>query len=828
MGGIMGRCRALLPLGAGAFIVAVLITGCFSAPASSPEPTPTIGADPNPCSTAYALLTSGLLTEAESEYTALLTPSQGKSVPQCAVPGLQNVAKAREDAARLASFGERAATEGNLAVARKYYTEALNEDSGNQAAESGLQTLDQQRPNGIRQARDYWNQVVDNTLAPLGQLFLWLLAVGVGIYILYLLARVTARLPLPERPSQQGLMKILARSFFGIALLAAIVAAAIGLTGGPHGGPAGRWWLGFLVAAGLLVVAGCVLMGWCLRSGMRIQATVTNEEGSQDNAARAFLVGRLDALGAKPPRGFDLPQDTDVTSLTDVVTLLPGGGFLSALVSFLTANGPVTPWQAAITLIDQDQLLVTLHRNRRLIVTCLANRAALFFPASASANVTAIGENEMLTIAAAIILVTMAMAEKDSQLRAGLCGATRWESVAGQVLATQQGLGGSDDLSQALLDRAVDIDPGNLAAREAKIAMSGRRASDPAGRREFANQISRLAGINWEDPGNRPLQLRVFYSDAAGWCNVYLDSRAGQPRPSENKLVEDWEEARLRTTALVKILGKMADGENVSRNTSNSSPDTITAYMKTAAYALWMGLKEARPRGAAWTGEDEQTDEAVKGWRPTGRLTTRTSYDEACMEAVEGNYDKALDFLKLAVADKGLRMWARLDPSFEILREDSSAKVEFLDIVADPPPESFINLKPLSSHAGQLSDIGVETARDLRNLTAGDDEVQQCARAVGVPPLVVQRWHNISILGTLSPDGPDLAQLDLLLAADVDSVAKLQAQVDTDIDELHKRLEDEAADRQVTIPSQDDLRRWSSLAPSPPGRGQPASGPVSR
>ena len=145
-----------------------------------------------------------------------------------------------------------------------------------------------------------------------------------------------------------------------------------------------------------------------------------------------------------------------------------------------------------------------------------------------------------------------------------------------------------------------------------------------------------------------------------------------------------------------------------------------------------------------------------------------------------------------------------------MLREDSSAKEEFLGIVADPPPGSFINLKPLSRHAGQLSDIGVETARDLRNLTASDDEVRQCARAVGVPPLVVQRWHDISILGTLSPDGPDLAQLALLLAADVDSVAKLQAQVDAGIDELHKRLEDEAADRLVTIPSQDDLRRWAS------------------
>ena len=52
----------------------------------------------------------------------------------------------------------------------------------------------------------------------------------------------------------------------------------------------------------------------------------------------------------------------------------------------------------------------------------------------------------------------MAEVGSGSPLQLGLNGASSWASVAGQVLATQQGFGGNEDLSKALLAR--DDGPG--------------------------------------------------------------------------------------------------------------------------------------------------------------------------------------------------------------------------------------------------------------------------------------------------------------------------------------------------------------------------------
>ena len=812
----MQSCRYLLRLGAGAFMLAVLITGCATAPPSSRAtpvtpvtPAPAVTMNAHPCATANALFAAGLLSEAEDQYASLLAPPAGKSIPRCAVTGLRNVAAAREQADQWAAYGDRAAAAGDLNAARQDYAKALSMDHGNQAAAAGLQKVNQQSPNSIRQARDYWGQIVTNTVVPLGQFLLWLAAVGVAIYILYLLTRVGSRLRLPEKPTWRGPLKACALSAFALAAVAAAVAAVVGVTHWPHGWQVGRWWVGLLIAAGALALAGCLLMAWYLRSGPGIQFTVVSKTGDSDGAGRAFLAGRLDSLGAKPPRGFDLPQETDVTSLSGVITLLPGGGMLSALVSFLLARVPVTPWEATVTLIDDDQLLVTMHRNGRLVDTVLANRASLFFPALAagqdtattSGYVTAIDQHGMLTVAAAIILVTMAMADPRSPLRTGLNGATRWESVAGQVLATAPGFSGNEVLSQALLDRAVDRDPGNLCARVAKIVLTGRRAADPASRRDFAKEICEIACRIPKDSSYEALRLRVLYSAAAGWCNVYLDCRNDQ----------DWQKACDYTAGLVFCLDNITGREQAVGHNSKYPEYAIATYMKAAACILWTSLKRARPAAT----DLAEVDAIVKAWRPAGPRNAREAYDRACLEAVGGHYGEALRCLKLATVDDGLRIWARRDPSFQELRAGRAK--EFQDIVGDPPPDSFASLGPLSSHAGSLSDIGVHTAAGLREMTSSLAQKRLFAEAIGVSPLVIARWCNIAMLGMLGPDGPDLGQLDLLVAAEVDSQKELCAQTATkaDVDRLYAKLVAACADRRVTVPDKDDLIRWAQLAELP-------------
>jgi hypothetical protein len=140
------------------------------------------------CAYANSLASAGLLDDAKTQYETLL--SGGSSLP-CAISGLENVARQSQKADQFEASGDEAAADGDLTAAQQDYTTALGIDQGNQAALSGLQTVEKERPNGIRQARDYWNQVVSNTLVPLGQFFLWLLAIFAGFYILYLLTRVS-------------------------------------------------------------------------------------------------------------------------------------------------------------------------------------------------------------------------------------------------------------------------------------------------------------------------------------------------------------------------------------------------------------------------------------------------------------------------------------------------------------------------------------------------------------------------------------------------------------------------------------------------------------
>ena len=821
----MSSQRFLLCLAATALVLFALAIAAVPASVIPTEPTaPELTAfmKSSPCVTADTLRRDGLLTEAEDRYDALLNPSDQENAPLCAVTGLQDVAQQRETAAQLAAYGDRAASEGNPAAARVYYTDALHDDHGNQAALSGLQNLDQQRPNGIRQARDYWNQIVANTLVPLGQFFLWLLAAFAGLYILYLLTRVGARrLPLKAMPSWRRTIKLLAWLSFVLAAAAAGSTVYIGVSGQRHGWVVGGWWLALLVTTGMLVVIGCLLSAWCLRSGTGVQFDVMSEDGSADTTACAFLAGRLNSLGTKPPRGFDLPEGTDVTSLTGVLTLLPGGGMLSALANFLLARVQVTPWRAVVTLINQDQLLVTLHRNGRLVKTVLADRKSLFFPGPVSGQdsagtpsyVQAIDRYDMLTASAAIILVSMALADKRSPLQTGLNGATSWESVAGQVLATEQGLSGNEGLSKALVERAIDVDPGNLAAQVARINIDGRRASDAVSRKDFAVRISALGSRReLTEPGYEALRLRVLYSSAAGWCNVFLDDQDPVT----------WHEACNWTNRFINDLYVTTGRRRLSVRSAVRPLQSLAVSMQPTAYILWAALGRFTlnlPSGGYISLRRFRA--VVEEWNPAGMQTSGIAYAEACLAAGKGDYDTALRNLKQATdVDTGLCQWARRDPSFAELRAHCAK--EFLAIVGDRPPESFTGVEPMVSHAAQLSDIGVHTAADLRDMTSTDAGQQLFAQAVGVPQLVIARWRNIAMLASI-PNGPDTGQLDLLIAVGVDSLKALRAAVDEDISKLVKDLRAAAAYSPVEIRAE-DLRRWAW--PGCPGRpDQIAAGP---
>jgi hypothetical protein len=467
---------------------------------------------------------------------------------------------------------------------------------------------------------------------------------------------------------------------------------------------------------------------------------------------------------------------------------------------------PATPWSAVVTLIDKDQFLVTLHRNGRLAKTVLVDRDSLFFPspvagldpAPAAAYVEIIDRCGLLTIAAAVILVSMATADKRSPLQTGLNGATRWESVAGQVLATGQGLGGNEAFSKALLDRARDVDPGNMAASVARVNMDGRRATDAESRKDFAVQISKMADSSvLKQRGYEALQLRVLYSSAAGWCNSYLDDRTD----------DSWNQAR-RWTA--QLIGKLYTVTTARRSTAGRTIHSLASSMKSEAYILWKALggfyASPPPEGFGHTSQ-AVICQAVRNWEPKGPQTSSISYAQACLAAVKHCYDAALQNLKEAVEiDDGLRTWAQSDPSFKALRTDRAQ--EFLAIVGDRPPESFTEITPMAKYTQQLSDIGVHSADDLISMTSSDTGLELFAEAVDVPQLVVARWRNIAGLASIA-SGPNPGQLDLLIAAGVDSVSALLAAVDENLSRLVSDLGAAGINSSVEIDAE-DLSLWGN------------------
>jgi hypothetical protein len=91
--------------------------------------------------------------------------------------------------------------------------------------------------------------------------------------------------------------------------------------------------------------------------------------------------------------------------------------------------------------------------------------------------------------------------------------------------------------------------------------------------------------------------------------------------------------------------------------------------------------------------------------------------------------------------------------------------------------------------------------------------LDRLAEALGISPLVAQRWREIAELGTRRPP-PRLADLDLLLRVGVDSVGRLRDQMDTRKAAFYQELTDEALDRGVVPPELSILRRWSRRRPS--------------
>ena len=831
--------------------ICVVLAGALTArPAGiseDPQPTapfPTTSASATPaaspvapvadCIVADQFAKNGLLTQAAQYYAAAVPtpvasasasasatamPSPGDAV-SCAVAGLGYVAEQKQHAAVLAAQGDAARSDGDEEAAKRFYKDALAADRANTAAAEGLQILGAQPATGFQTAQDRLQHTRATVLAPLGLLLLWVLAIAAGLYLLILLTKAASRVPWPLYPQQRWrqvlhAVAIVVTVLGGIALGVGAGLAWVHEVGWP-------WLVGLGVAAVLAVVS----WSWYLRLRVVLHLDVNKVDGQADPEKVAFLAGRLVDMGSDRPRGIRMVQQTDVTSLpAAALSVLPGGNFLSAALQVLNATRTASPWQATVSMIDTDQVAVRVERYGKSVTNVVADRRELWFHNADPASICDIGDDGLLTIAAAVILCALAGAH--DELNRGLAGATQWRSIAGQVLAGDVAPA-HPEAQLPLLARAMDADPSNFAARVTYLRLAEGNATDVPGQREFAASMSRVdEDMRRADEDRRdrlrdePVYLRVLFNRAVALLNALLYERA-----QGNEHGGAWPDAERSASAL---------RERLKGEPKEPGWDPFWEEMRQRTEWLCLGVEATRP-GAGHVGQAARAPrgsircEEETAWRPGVGSTTRQYYDCACTRAARRDYAATLDVLELAVLDPELKVYAQTDASFaELLDPDrvrdvgnardpgrahlpSAANVaRFYKIIGRPGPDRFTALDPFAKYDEALRAAGVHTEHDLLRLTDHAGQRRLFAQELGVPEFVVQRWRDISELAARDPD-PErkreqhLAYLEMLLARDVDSLAELRRTFGT----LHQALLDHPLWRTTPPPASKTLADWAA------------------
>ena len=841
--------------------ICVVFAGALTArPApvgEDPQPTPpfpTVSAPATPagprvedCIRADQFVRNGLLTGAEQYYaaaapspgvsaspaasaTATAVPSPGDGL-SCAVAGLQYVAEQKQHAAVLAAQGDAARSDGNEERAKDLYQKALAADRGNVAAAEGLRTLGAQPASRLQQVQDRLQHTRTTILDPLGSLLLWVLAIAVGLYLLILLTKAAARVPWPLFRQQRWrqalhIVAIVVTALGGIALAVGAGLAWVHEAGWP-------WLVGLGVAALLALIS----WSWYLRLRKDLRLDVNKVGGQADPQKAAFLLGQLVAMGSEQPRSIRTVRQPDVTSLSaTALSVLPGGNFLSTALQVLSATSTASPWQATVSMIDANQVAVHLERYGTSVTDIVADRRDLWFHDADPASICDIGDDGLLTIAAAVILA--AMADAHDELERGLAGARKWQSIAGQVLAGQiqtghvasappkagQVLAGdvasaSRKAQLALLARAVDTEPGNFAARVDYLYLAKGSSTSAAGQRQFAESMDGLESDMREHLEQEPVYQRVLFNRAVGWLNTYLLQRAaGQP------VRITWGNAQRRSRELREFLDHQPKDEKRA---------DFWREMRERAEWVWRGVQATDP---ALGQGDQVADTPAAGAfvgekRAVGNApTARQYYDCACTRAARRDYPAALKALELAVGDPELNVYAQTDASFAELLDPERVQdpghaghlgpghlptaddvAGFYKIIGQPGAQRFTALDPFAKYGDALWAAGVHTEHDLLRLTNEAGQRRLFAQQLGVSELVVQRWRGIGELAASDPI-PErdreqrLAYLEMLLARDVDSLAELRRKVGA----LHQELLDHPLWRTTPPPTSQTLACWAA------------------
>lgn len=289
----------------------------------------------------------------------------------------------------------------------------------------------------------------------------------------------------------------------------------------------------WLVLAVLSAAVGIWLAAWLLATRLRLDIVVKGADGTVSSTGVGTVVALLSELGAERARGIEVPRGADVTALEGAFSTLPDNAFLRTIKGLLVSVGGVTPWTATVEG-DAASRSVSIRRNGHTVDSAVIDVAAIVpsvpggpetqaATATTGAETSAAEPDASLRLAAAFILLTLA--KKHRAIGSGLAGATRWESVGLQYIASSDLSGASDSARRrALLAAALNRDPANLSAQLAYRHALDRLSDDKETLRHYREWLSKFEK---EENITRGLKLRSTYTRAVIATNEAFAGGAG-------------------------------------------------------------------------------------------------------------------------------------------------------------------------------------------------------------------------------------------------------------------------------------------------------------
>lgn len=608
--------------------------------------------------------------------------------------------------------------DSHLDDAAELYRYRLEKDPTDACAARGLSYLAAlaavRPPTGVGAAAGRWDDLYQSRIVP-G--FTILVPFAVVLAVLFGLAHVlTGRVVRPGTVVHHAIGDRALR-WVGLAalLVAAWLATAHFYTAG--GNSVTRWW-NAACAAGV----GLLFTAFGQGSPLKVQIEGRKADGTT-TAFGQHVMARLQELGSERPRGIEVTQQTDVTTLPGhAVSALPQGAVAKALLGVAQALLLRVPWQVTVTRSADATVAASIIRNGRPV-----DSMVMSYQQSDTATRDGEGadpvEAHLATAAAAFTLATLR--RRHPVLAKGLAGATRWRSIYLQVTATSPGVPPEEQRTR--LAKAVEADPRNAAAQAALLHVHGRHANDGPSSKLYAtgldNLLSRIPSYDepvTDQAASRPddayaaLFIRLLFNSAVAWQNHYLFSQdEGKPDPASRdkalaraKLLEAELLRDRRDRGLQEFVNDVKPAADylcaaIRASCSNSPPVGASNEPVRASGVLVRAFKEL-----VWAALTVLVRAALTVLVPASKEPARTGgllsltavYTRACWHAAAAERSDverlglALDDLALAATRTDLREWARTDPSFLIFRRGGNEAVtpklrtRYYGIVGVRPP----------------------------------------------------------------------------------------------------------------------------------------------